>query len=241
MGDRILGRKGCGSGQITLSFAALMSAQSDFSPKVSESEFASNKASASFQIPRRGFLTTAGLVSAGLAAGSSSASAFFFFGGKVELDTESLPKEWVEKQGKELHSYARHLAKHRFEKLTVQQVIKAHARQKGVVWNEIPPKEMWDSMIPTLKVADQLAVALGSELKEVTSAYRSPAYNARCPGAKPRSYHQQNVALDLMFNTSQSRVSRVARELRSNGLFKGGVGRYSLFTHIDTRGYNADW
>ena len=23
--------------------------------------------------------------------------------------------------------------------------------------------------------------------------------------------------------------------------FKGGVGRYSGFTHIDTRGRNADW
>ena len=61
------------------------------------------------------------------------------------------------------------------------------------------------------------------------------------PGAKPRSYHQQNVALDLMFKTSQSRVARVARELRDNGAFKGGVGRYNIFTHIDTRGYNADW
>ena len=123
----------------------------------------------------------------------------------------------------------------------MHQVIKAHARQKGTVWNSIPPKSMWDSMMPTLQAADRLAVALGSDLKEVTSAYRSPAYNARCPGAKPRSYHKQNVALDLMFNTSQSRVARVARELRDNGLFEGGVGRYSLFTHIDTRGYKADW
>jgi hypothetical protein len=29
--------------------------------------------------------------------------------------------------------------------------------------------------------------------------------------------------------------------MRSTGLFQGGVGRYGSFTHIDTRGSNADW
>ena len=191
--------------------------------------------------PRRRFLATAGIVTGSLAMSVQNSCAFFFFGGKTNFNTDELPQEWVAQQGKELQDYARHIAKHRFERVTVQQVIKAHARNKGSVWNSIPPRSMWDNMMPTLKAADQLAVALGTELKEVTSAYRCPSYNARCPGAKPRSYHQQNVALDLMFNTSQTRVARVARELRNNGLFKGGVGRYSLFTHIDTRGYNADW
>ena len=193
--------------------------------------------------PRRRFLATAGIVTGSLAMSTQNSSAFFFFGGnnKSDFNTDDLPQEWVNLQGKDLQKYARHITKHRMDKITVQQVIKAHARKKGSVWNNIPPKSQWDSMIPTLQAADKLAVALGSDLKEICSAYRSPAYNARCPGAKPRSYHQQNVALDLMFNTSQARVSRVARELRNNGLFKGGVGRYNIFTHIDTRGYNADW
>lgn len=191
--------------------------------------------------PRRRFLATAGIVTGSLAMSAQHSSAFFFFGGKTDFNTDDLPQEWVTQQGKNLQDYARYIAKHRLEKVTVQQVIKAHARNKGAVWNNIPPRSMWENMIPTLQAADQLAVALGSELKEVTSAYRCPEYNARCPGAKPRSYHQKNVALDLMFNTSQARVARVARELRNNGLFDGGVGRYSIFTHIDTRGYNADW
>jgi hypothetical protein len=29
--------------------------------------------------------------------------------------------------------------------------------------------------------------------------------------------------------------------MRKEGVFKGGVGRYPGFTHIDTRGSNADW
>lgn len=198
-------------------------------------------ASSSSVTPRRRFLATAGIVTGSLALSVQDSDAFFFFGGKSDLNTDDLPQAWVAQQGKDLQKYARYVAKHRFEKLTVKQVIKAHARQKGSTWNSIPPKSMWKNMMPTLQAADQLAVALGSDLREVTSAYRSPAYNSRCPGAKPRSYHMQNVALDLMFNTSQSRVARVARELRDNGAFKGGVGRYSLFTHIDTRGYNADW
>ena len=193
--------------------------------------------------PRRRFLATAGIVTGSLAMSVQNSDAFFFFGGnnKSDFNTDDLPQEWVQQQGKDLQKYARHISKHRFEKVTVQQVIKAHARQKGTVWNNIPPKSMWDNMIPTLQAADKIAVALGSELDQICSAYRCPAYNARCPGAKPRSYHQQNVALDLMFKTSQSRVARVARELRDNGAFKGGVGRYNIFTHIDTRGYNADW
>lgn len=190
---------------------------------------------------RRSFIATATIAAGSLLAGVQDSDAFFFFGGKSNLNTEDLPQEWVRSQGAELQAYARHIAKYRLEKISVHDVIKAHARKKGSVWNQIPPRKTWDNMGPTLKAADKVAVALGVGLKEVTSAYRCPAYNARCPGAKPRSYHQQNVALDLMFNTSPSRVARVCRELRNNGLFEGGVGRYSLFTHIDTRGYNADW
>lgn len=174
-------------------------------------------------------------------AGVQRSEAFFFFGGESNLDIDALPKEWVRAQGNELTAYARHIAKYRLEKITVQDVIKVHARRKGSTWNSLPPRETWDDMGPTLKAADKLSIALGSQITEICSAYRSPAYNARCPGAKPRSYHKSNIALDLIFNTSTSRVSRVARELRNNGLFEGGVGRYSTFTHLDTRGYNADW
>jgi len=93
----------------------------------------------------------------------------------------------------------------------------------------------------SLKVADRVGATLGMPVKEVTSAYRSPAYNRRCPGAKPNSWHTRNYALDLQFNTSPRNVAAAARRLRKAGYFKGGVGRYSSFTHIDSRGSNADW
>jgi uncharacterized protein YcbK (DUF882 family) len=76
---------------------------------------------------------------------------------------------------------------------------------------------------------------------EIVSAYRSPAYNATCSGARRGSWHQANVALDVKFAASPSTVAGAARSLRSRGLFRGGVGRYGTFTHIDTRGRNVDW
>jgi len=59
--------------------------------------------------------------------------------------------------------------------------------------------------------------------------------------ARRGSWHQANVALDVKFPVRASHVAAVARGLRSRGHFRGGVGRYSSFTHIDTRGRNVDW
>jgi uncharacterized protein YcbK (DUF882 family) len=96
-------------------------------------------------------------------------------------------------------------------------------------------------MAPTLKVVDRVSVQLGQPVREIVSAYRSPAYNARCAGASRGSWHQANVAVDVKFPVPPSTVAQTVRTLRSAGYFRGGVGRYSSFTHIDTRGQNVDW
>ena len=100
---------------------------------------------------------------------------------------------------------------------------------------------MWRAMAGTLMAADRVAAVLEQPINDVVSAYRSPAYNRRCPGAKPRSWHMQNFALDLQFKASPSSVACAALYVRSKGAFQGGIGRYSDFTHIDTRGHNVDW
>ncbi|MGE9268118.1 MAG: D-Ala-D-Ala carboxypeptidase family metallohydrolase [Verrucomicrobiales bacterium] len=144
-------------------------------------------------------------------------------------------------QGSSLENYARYLQSLDLKMVTIQQVVSAHARRKGSVWNSLPPRSMWRNIGKTLQAADKVAMTLGRPVKDVTSAYRSPAYNSRCPGAKSRSYHTKNNALDLKFSASPYSVASVARRLRSQGVFKGGIGRYSSFTHIDTRGTNVDW
>ena len=88
---------------------------------------------------------------------------------------------------------------------------------------------------------DRIAREMNVNQVEVISAYRAPAYNARCPGAKSGSWHQANVAADVKFPVRASLVTATARELRNLGLFRGGVGGYWDFTHIDARGNNIDW
>lgn len=121
------------------------------------------------------------------------------------------------------------------------EVLMPHYKVRGKVKNTLPPRELWTKMPPTLKVADKLREKLGVPLTAVVSAYRSPAYNAACSGAATQSQHMLNVALDLHFGCSPTKVAEAAAALRSQGFFKGGIGRYPGFTHIDTRGRNADW
>ena len=190
---------------------------------------------------RRNFIAATTAAAAGLAASVQTSQAFLFRR-STPLNMGELPSSWISNQGNSsIQAYADYLAGLRLKYVTPIQVIKAHAKKKGSTWNSLPPRSMWRSMGVSLKAADRLAAQLGQPVKEVTSAYRSPAYNRRCPGAKSRSYHLQNVALDLKFSSSTSRVASTARYLRSKGVFKGGVGRYSSFTHIDTRGQNVDW
>ena len=190
---------------------------------------------------RRSFVGKSLLTAGGLFAATCPTQALSFYSGGAKLDTALLPSEWVRRQGSELHAYARYLSALRLRHLSVQQVIEAHARRKGSVWNSLPPREDWRRMSQTLRVADEISMRVGTSVKSVTSAYRNASYNARCPGAKPNSYHKRNFALDLKFHASTYAVARAARSIREEGKFRGGVGRYTGFTHVDTRGYNADW
>jgi hypothetical protein len=129
----------------------------------------------------------------------------------------------------------------KLQHIPVNKILLAHVKKRKGVSNVLPPRELWENMVPTLYVADALSGALGEEVGEVASAYRSEEYNAQCPGAAKNSQHKRNVALDLMFRAKPATVAAAARKLRSDGMFKGGVGLYPTFTHVDTRGENADW
>lgn len=202
---------------------------------------ASSSDPASPLLARRTFLGTTLLAGASVLAATQPASAFALFRGSSKLDTSNLPRDWVRRQGGELHAYAKYLSSLRLRHIGVEDIIASHAKTKGNLWNTLPPRSMWKNMGRTLWVADEVAHRLGGSVKEVTSAYRSSSYNARCPGAKPNSYHKSNFALDLKYYASPSTVTRIARSVRQEGRYQGGVGRYSSFTHIDTRGYNVDW
>lgn len=214
-------------------------------------------------IGRRKVIGSLGLAASAICVSSNSASAFF---GRKKDDLPivkvspapgdparnnqrgapspqvgGLPQEWVKLQGGNLNQYVNYINSLKLRKISAQQVVSAHAKERGNVWNSLPPKQWWNRMGYTLRVLDRIALEMDLPCEAIVSAYRSPQYNARCAGAKRGSWHQANVALDVKFPTQSSRVAATARNLRDRGLFKGGVGRYGSFTHIDTRGTNVNW
>lgn len=138
-------------------------------------------------------------------------------------------------------AYTKFLSRLNLKRISVKAIIDTHAKARGNVYNSIPPRQLWGNIRSTLLVVDKIAFRLGEPVDEVLSVYRSPAYNALCPGAKSHSYHVRNNAIDIRFRSSPKKVAAAARDFRKEGKFKGGVGRYPGFVHIDTRGENADW
>ena len=205
---------------------------------------------------RRSILGGLGMAGLGWLATSSAASAASDQAPAIRVLTKSavgparpnapagvgdLPAEWAHNQGSTLPDYLRYLSTLRLKNISPGQVIAAHAKQKGPVWNVLPPKQWWTRMGYTLRVADYIATAMNVKEVEVVSAYRCPIYNAHCEGAKAGSWHQANVAVDIKFPVAAHFVTAAARNLRDRGLFKGGVGGYDNFTHVDTRGVNTNW
>jgi hypothetical protein len=210
---------------------------------------------------RRGILGGVGFAGLGLFAGLSPASAFTS-ARKTDMPRVSvatanqgaghanraipytvrpdLPEEWEARNGRMASEYLRYLNGLGLRRVNASQVLASHAKQSGSVWNTLPPTTWWRRMGYTLKVLERIAMELNVSQVEVISAYRSPSYNARS-GGKTGSWHQANAAVDVRFPVRARTVTATARELRNLGLFRGGVGGYWNFTHIDCRGDNVDW
>lgn len=105
--------------------------------------------------------------------------------------------------------------------------------------NTEPPRELWRNIIPTLKVLDKIREQVGP--LKLVSIYRNAAYN-KAVGGERASYHMRFVAADVYpLQVSVSKLHAAAKALRATGLWKGGIGKYPGFVHVDTRGYNANW
>ncbi|NIP94105.1 MAG: DUF882 domain-containing protein [Akkermansiaceae bacterium] len=137
--------------------------------------------------------------------------------------------------------YADFISSLELRHISPHEIIDPHRGMVNGVANSLPPREMWEKLAPTLRVADEIRERLGRPLCRVTSAYRCPDYNAVIPGAVRRSYHTRNQALDLVYFCTTRRAYKVAVRLRKEGFFRGGIGLYPTFIHIDTRGYAATW
>ena len=146
--------------------------------------------------------------------------------------------------------------------------------------NHIPPEDIWDNIIPTVLILDELRDHFNAPIV-ISSGYRSEAYNDGISGASDKSQHQAFTALDFHVRSSDvttSDVVDVLKEWRDNEkifllprpitrkpvqvqegtvpftpltkddtvaedhfIFKGGIGLYNTFVHLDTRGDNRSW
>lgn len=196
---------------------------------------------ATFLTSRRGFLSTLGLTAAGLFLGSTSQSEGAFFGLIGDKPVEGIPHAWVQQKGSDVLRYARYIQSLKLRNITAHDVLAPHFKTRGHTHNTLPPKVYWRNIAPTLRLVDAIIDSLHQPLDDITSAYRSPRYN-RAVGGRSHSYHMRNVACDIQIQgVSPSRVAYAASKLRSRGYFKGGIGRYSNFVHVDTRGVNVNW
>lgn len=189
---------------------------------------------------RRNFLAVTSLTTAGVIIGSPRSEAAFF-GLIDDKPVPGIPHAWVQAKGSDVLRYAKFIQKLNLRNITPRMVLAPHFKSRGIVKNSLPPKAYWVKMAPTLRVIDKMVTRIGAPLMEITSAYRNPRYNRAVRG-KIHSYHMQNMACDIKFRgISPYHVAYVARQLRTQGHYKGGIGKYSGFVHLDTRGTNVDW
>ncbi|MCO6414703.1 D-Ala-D-Ala carboxypeptidase family metallohydrolase [Siccirubricoccus sp. KC 17139] len=107
--------------------------------------------------------------------------------------------------------------------------------------NTRPPQELWPNIIPVARLLQALRTKLGQPVV-LHSLYRSPAYN-KAVGGEPNSQHMRFCAADFAMPGFSSPVhwAGILRGMRSEGVFRGGIGVYPSFVHVDTRGFDADW
>jgi uncharacterized protein YcbK (DUF882 family) len=114
----------------------------------------------------------------------------------------------------------------------------------------VPSSELWDNLLPTLKVLQQLQDEKILDNIEVTSVYRDAELN-HCANGSPGSKHVHNAALDFRIGSENPNISELEKIARAkhrlcefwqrNGRpLNLGLGLYaSGQIHIDTQGFRT--
>lgn len=128
----------------------------------------------------------------------------------------------------------------RLRHFTADEILVYGERWRGSTQNSLPTSNLLQNIIEPLWVLDHVREITGKPIK-LLSSYRSPEYNEAVGGAS-KSLHMQNKALDFRSErVSARKLYNIVMKLRDAGMFKGGVGLYDNFVHIDTRGRNTQW
>ncbi len=109
--------------------------------------------------------------------------------------------------------------------------------------NTDPAQNLYGNVVPLVNMLEKIRSEIGAPVR-LLSVYRSPAYNSDINGAAS-SRHMRFDAADFHVvgagHGNSGSWASIVKKLRDRGEFKGGIGIYDTFVHIDTRGNNADW
>jgi hypothetical protein len=107
--------------------------------------------------------------------------------------------------------------------------------------NRVPAKGRWAKIRATAQVLDEIRHRLDAPVL-LNSIYRNQPYNT-CIGGVSGSLHMQFNAADFRCTDGKpsGHWAAIAHKLRDEGFFKGGIGIYNTFVHVDTRGVNKSW
>jgi len=117
-------------------------------------------------------------------------------------------------------------------------------KTRGSVRNSLPPRELWENILQTALVIDEIREIADAPI-EIHSAYRSPEYN-RAVGGERNSFHMRFMALDFASSGRTTKeLQKIAKSLRGKKfggrVFRGGIGLYPTFVHVDCRATEANW
>lgn len=123
-------------------------------------------------------------------------------------------------------------------------------RSTNGVQNSCPPAFLWPNIVPTLIVLDAMRHQIGAPVS-LTSTYRNEAYNHAVGGGRT-SQHLYFRAVDFQCSLgTPANWSAILKSFRGKKfyilgkatefVFKGGIGVYKTFVHVDTRGSDANW
>jgi hypothetical protein len=109
-----------------------------------------------------------------------------------------------------------------------------------------PTCDLWPNIIPTLRVVEWLREQLNNDAPPseqrkviVNSGYRDRAYN-HAIGSADTSQHVQFRALDIRVPGVTPVVVKAILESHPDA-HSLGIGLYSGFVHVDSRGVKARW
>ena len=106
--------------------------------------------------------------------------------------------------------------------------------------NELADKQFWNNLKVLVPVLDAVREDLGHPVR-LGSIFRNQRYN-KCVRGDSKSQHLLFNAADCVGKGVENlRLYQSVLNVRRSGFFKGGVGLYGTFVHVDVRGVNVDW